>query len=412
MTGRNAPPDPSFVPAIIILVGCIVIATIIMFFIPGDETATTIGSSVITVNVPNPPVPVAGENGINLAYELELSQFDQKTLSLERVEVIDPLTGKNIYTLESDLLQYLYHPASNPPPTTDELMNGTNKLIKPRVSLWIVLSPGSVPDRLIHRLRFNTTTIYSGEISVRKDRIPVTIGPPVRGGNWVAMETTSPSNHHFRSQITLGGITRVPQRYAQDWNGVDPVTWSIASGNVSLPMNFQGYGKEILSVANGTVIDVMDGVPDNELNFNVPPFNVSTLAGNYAIIDIGDGKYACYGHLIPGSLRVKAGDPVTEGQVIGLMGSSGNSDFPHLHFQVSDTPSLLSADGYPHVYRSFDVVARWNITAMVMQAATDTDFKATDIVGRFNTTVEVLPVPVKRENCLPENYAIVRFPVT
>ena len=412
MTGGDALPASSFVPAIVLLMACIVIAALIIFVVPGIITATKTESPVITVTVPNPPVPVAGEEGIHLAYELEISPFDEKTLSLERVEVIDPSTGENIYTLEKDLLQYLYHPASEPPPTAGELMNGTNKLLKPRISLWIVVDPGSVPDRLVHRIRFNTTTIYSGETTVMKDRTPVIIGPPMRGGNWIAMETTSPFTHHFRSQITLGGVTRVPQRYAQDWDGVDPVTGSITSGNISLPQNYQGYGKEVLAVANGTIEDRMDGVPDNEQNFDVPPFNVSTAAGNYVIIDIGNGKYACYGHLIPGSLRVKTGDHVTEGQVLGLMGSSGNSDLPHLHFQVSDSPSFLSAEGYPHVYRSFDVVARWNITAMVIQAATDADYKPTDMWSRFNTTVETLPAPVHRENCLPEDYAIVRFPIT
>lgn len=410
MPGEEVPQYPSFLPAVLILVVCVVTAVVMMFIVPGPLPATKTEASVITVTIANPPVPVAGEDGINLAYELELSQFDPATLTLERVDVIDPVTGKTIFTLDNDLLQYLYYPSSVPPPTTGELMNGTNKLIKPRISVWFVVGPGSVPDRLVHRLHFNTTTLDSGEIAIRKDRTPVIIGSPMRGGNWVAMETTSPFTHHFRSQITLGGITRVPQRYAQDWDGVDPVSGNIASGNITIAKNFEGYGKEILAVANGSVVDSREGIPDNDLNFNVPPFTISALAGNSVIIDIGDGKYACYAHLSPGSLRVKTGDHVTEGQVLGLMGSSGNSDFPHLHFQVSDSPSFLAAEGYPHVYRSFDVVARWNITAMVLQSAADPDFKPTDMWGRFNTTIEDLPVPVHRENCLPEDYAIVRFP--
>lgn len=58
-------------------------------------------------------------------------------------------------------------------------------------------------------------------------------------------------------------------------------------------------------------------------------------------------------HLQPGSLLVKAGDRVKRGQVLGLVGSSGNSDVPHLHFHISDRASFLGADGLPFVIESF-----------------------------------------------------------
>ena len=57
-----------------------------------------------------------------------------------------------------------------------------------------------------------------------------------------------------------------------------------------------------------------------------------TLAVNFVIVDIGNRKYACYAHIVNGSVRVKAGDTVREGQVLGLMGNSGNSDLLHLHY--------------------------------------------------------------------------------
>jgi murein DD-endopeptidase MepM/ murein hydrolase activator NlpD len=56
----------------------------------------------------------------------------------------------------------------------------------------------------------------------------------------------------------------------------------------------------------------------------------------------------------PGSLRVKAGDKVVTGQVIGLLGNSANTDAPHLHFHVMEGPSPLLSNGLPYVFSSFE----------------------------------------------------------
>jgi murein DD-endopeptidase MepM/ murein hydrolase activator NlpD len=55
----------------------------------------------------------------------------------------------------------------------------------------------------------------------------------------------------------------------------------------------------------------------------------------------------------PGSVRVKVGDKVKTGQVLGLLGNSGNTDGPHLHFHVMDGPSPLVSNGLPFVFESF-----------------------------------------------------------
>ena len=65
-----------------------------------------------------------------------------------------------------------------------------------------------------------------------------------------------------------------------------------------------------------------------------------TLYGNYVIIQHTDGNYTLYGHLYQNSITVVAGDSVRQGQVIGKMGSSGQSTGPHLHFEVRTCPSF------------------------------------------------------------------------
>jgi murein DD-endopeptidase MepM/ murein hydrolase activator NlpD len=56
-------------------------------------------------------------------------------------------------------------------------------------------------------------------------------------------------------------------------------------------------------------------------------------------------------------LRVKAGDKVRRGQVLGLVGNSGNSTEPHLHFQVSNGASPLGSEGVPYVLDAFELLS-------------------------------------------------------
>jgi murein DD-endopeptidase MepM/ murein hydrolase activator NlpD len=54
--------------------------------------------------------------------------------------------------------------------------------------------------------------------------------------------------------------------------------------------------------------------------------------------------------MVPGSVRVRKGQEVRRGQVIGLLGNSGNTSTPHLHFQVSDRPGFAPVDSLPYVF--------------------------------------------------------------
>jgi len=384
---------------------------------PAAVQQTQPAAPVLNVTVPFPPIPVASQNGINLAYELELVPADGKAPVLDKVEVLDPATGKILYTADGDLLAALYHPANVPPPTVSELWNGTGKLSLPRVSLWFVVSPGTVPDRLSHRLTLNRTAaglsplvITGGEVAVKKDLAPVVVGSPMQGPGWMVMETTSPLTHHFRAQISLNKVTRVPQRYAQDWVYLDPVSGQAAAGNATLARNYYGFGKEILAVANGKVVDAGDGLPDAETIYSPLGTTIATAAGNYVILDLGNKKYACYAHMVNGSVRVKTGDIVKEGQVLGLMGNSGNSDIPHLHFQVvTDIPSFLGAEGYPHVYRSFNVTGEVNET-LGAQRMSSPGYSLNQLWTEFGNFVTSFPQVVPQENRLMQNNVIVRFP--
>jgi hypothetical protein len=384
---------------------------------PAAEQHTALAVPPLNISVPFPPIPVSSQNGINLAYELELVPAKGYVPVVEKVEVLNPATGKILYTADGELLSALYQPASVPPPTASELRNGTGKLSLPRIPLWFVVSPDAVPDRLSHRLTLNRTasglppvTITGGEVAVKKDLLPVVVSSPVHGPGWMVMETTSPLTHHFRAQITMNGVTRVPQRYAQDWVYLDPVSGQAAAGNATLARNYYGFGKEIFAVANGTVVDASDGLADFETIYSAAGTPLANAAGNYVIIDLGNKKYACYAHMVNGSVRVKKGDIVKEGQMIGLNGNSGNSDIPHLHFQVvTDIPSFLGTEGYPHVYRSFNVTGEVNETRGAERMSSP-DYSIKQLWTEFGDFVTYFRQAVPQENRLMQNNVVVRFP--
>jgi murein DD-endopeptidase MepM/ murein hydrolase activator NlpD len=70
----------------------------------------------------------------------------------------------------------------------------------------------------------------------------------------------------------------------------------------------------------------------------------------------GHGRFAFYGHLRPGSIRVRPGDRVRRGQVIGAVGFSGSAGGPQLHFHVGDAASSLGGEGLPFELEAFQLL--------------------------------------------------------
>ena len=77
---------------------------------------------------------------------------------------------------------------------------------------------------------------------------------------------------------------------------------------------------------------------------------MQSAGGNHVVVDMGEGRYAFYAHMQPGSLRVERGDRVEPGDVLGLLGNTGNTDGAHLHFHIMDSPSPLQSNGLPFTF--------------------------------------------------------------
>jgi murein DD-endopeptidase MepM/ murein hydrolase activator NlpD len=103
-------------------------------------------------------------------------------------------------------------------------------------------------------------------------------------------------------------------------------------------------------------------------------------------------RFAVYAHLQPGSIKVQAGDTVKLGQVIGLVGDSGNSVAPHLHFQVTDGPSSLSSNGLPYQITSFAITGKTPGTEAFDEAESKGTPLAVTHISPPETVKEALPL--------------------
>lgn len=93
-------------------------------------------------------------------------------------------------------------------------------------------------------------------------------------------------------------------------------------------------GIPVLAAAPGTVRATRDGMDDVSVNEIGLDALGDRFAGNSVVISHGAGVETQYSHLRKGSVRVRSGQRVRAGDVLGLVGLSGRTEFPHLEFSV------------------------------------------------------------------------------
>jgi murein DD-endopeptidase MepM/ murein hydrolase activator NlpD len=159
---------------------------------------------------------------------------------------------------------------------------------------------------------------------------------------------------HRRALQAINGALRLGQRFAIDFSARLDADGRTHTGNPDQNTSYLNYGQPVLAVGAGTVVEAVDGLPDQIPN-HPKPLPTADLDGNHVILSLGQGIFAGYAHLRPGSVRVRPGQRVRAGQILGELGNSGASSGPHLHFQLMNGPSLLDADGLPFVLRQFNL---------------------------------------------------------
>jgi murein DD-endopeptidase len=322
-------------------------------------------SPPVEMRVPKAPTVAPAHGGASLAYELHLTNWFAQPFSVQRVEVVSGSEGHVLSTLaDSALARALGRPGTTPSGVGDRARIGGG--MRAVVWLWVPVSLQTPPSTVRHRVTVQEasgsdsgrTHVFEGA-NIAVDRDIVTIGPPLRGGAWLTANGPGNESGHRRALIPIGGMPVIAQRFAIDYVRVDTAGRTV-NGDRANNANFYAQNADAIAVADGIVVATKDSIPENVpgISSRAVPITLETVGGNFVILDIGGGRYAFYAHLRPGSLRVRTGDRVRRGQLLGLVGNSGNSTEPHLHFHVADANSPLGSEGIPYVHESFEVLGR------------------------------------------------------
>ncbi|MFS4489568.1 M23 family metallopeptidase [Dietzia kunjamensis] len=387
--------------------------------VPDAFTALTI------IPIGNPPLPFKGTDGkYHVAYDLQLTNATKVPASVDKIDVVDGADPSKV--IASFSAAELVDP--------DCVFGDCNRLrdlpagyvdtaqIPPQESRVVFIdftldSLDQAPDAVLHHLYgtgaaspafgepgpidyLTTPVVFSTRT------VPVT-APPVQGENWVALNgCCEPGFPHRSSVMSVNGKLNNSQRFAIDWKRTND-EGEFYTGDRNHNESYVDYGAEILAVADATVVSVLDGMDANAPGV-LPASNpelaskltVENVDGNHVVLDLGDGVFAMYAHMISGSVTVKPGDTVTEGQVLGKLGNTGNANASHLHFQLMDGPSLLEADSLPYELKGFDYAGQ----VPPQRIADADDF----LSGTFVDEASLSPEP--RMNELPLNLAVGDFP--
>jgi hypothetical protein len=358
--------------------------------------------SPLLLAVHDAPVPFMGSDGrIHLVYELWMTNSSSGDMSVEKVDVMGD--GNVLQSLDTASIAARLQPIGQRQ-ATGTLTKSTQALL----FLNVVLPPGSrTPKALSHRVTIHVDAAPPGHQDMSEDggatsvdnQTVVVIGPPLRGQRYISADSCCDATRHTRAALAVNGRVWMAQRFAVDWEQLDAGSRIYAGPREKL-QSYAIFGQSVLAVADATVASVVDGLPEQipgQFPSNIP---LDQADGNSVILDLGNGRFALYAHMQPGSIRVKAGDHVKLGQVIGLVGDSGNSVAPHLHFQVMQGPTSLSSNGLPYEINRFEITGKTPGT------------EAFDEAESKGTPVAVTPVspPQKVKNAMPLDQLIVAFP--
>jgi len=213
-------------------------------------------------------------------------------------------------------------------------------------------------DTLRVRVRGNVdghATEFAGSIPIKSEFAKNKYIFPFRGVWYVGWGASFHTGHRWA----------VPEEFALDIAklGGDGLTHK---GDGTRFDDYYAYGADVLAAADGCVTSATNDQQEDPSAMQRPnetqeayfarlqneqgerlAKGQTAITGNFVMIDHGNNEYSLYAHLQPGSVRVHVGDQVKAGDVIGKLGSSGNSTEPHLHFHFCDKPDPLMCAGIP-----------------------------------------------------------------
>jgi murein DD-endopeptidase MepM/ murein hydrolase activator NlpD len=196
---------------------------------------------------------------------------------------------------------------------------------------------------------------FTGSIPIKSEFAQNDYIFPLRGVCYVGYGASFHTGHRWA----------IPEEFALDIAKVGESGLS-HKGDGTRFDDYYAYGADVLAAADGRVTSVANDQQEDPSAMQRPnetqeayfarlqkeqgerlAKGLTAITGNYVMIDHGKNEYSLYAHLHPGSGGIRVGDQVKAGDVIGKLGSSGNSTEPHLHFHVCDKPDPLMCAGIP-----------------------------------------------------------------
>ena len=322
----------------------------------------------VEVTVPASPIPAYLGGKRALVYELHITNLGAGALRLMAIDVYRAGGGRGARPGAPAVASYrdtaLAHVLAAPAMRDSVSPARLEPEQRTGAFLWLTFpDTGSLPSALRHRLTFeildSADVRRDGGTESVLDSILVKVSAvatpllqaPLRGGVWLAAGPANGSDHR-RSITAIGGRAYLAQRFAIDWQKLGP-NENTYHGDGHHNADYWSYGEPIISVAAGEVVAALDTVHENTPHEPLPRMPFANLAGNFVTVRIAGNRYVTYAHLRLGSVRVRVHDHVAAGQLLGLLGNSGQATAPHLHFQVTDGPSVLGAGGVPFRLTTF-----------------------------------------------------------
>lgn len=361
---------------------------------------TDLPIEVVAANVAFLPKLFRAENTVKFKYELNISNNYRVPFILKKVEIFN-LEDDSVPLAQFDS-DYIDENFERPGFRDEDDVKLVSANQFGVLHLDITFNnKQKIPEKIYHKLYFERQN-KKGEINTYPMEVAIitvpsitdnTLGFPFKQkGKWLYE-----ADGHKGAQFITEGKSTYPQRFAIDWTFVNE-DGSFAKNDISKNKNWKTYGIELIAVANGTVVGVKDGIKENvplseEMAVDI---TLETITGNYVILDIGNETYALYGHLIPGSLIVKVGETVEKGQVLGLLGNSGNSDAAHLHFQLeTKSNAFFKGEGLPYQLEKFTQLDYYDSAEEVLE-----------LLKNNQVPIDSLN-PIKKFNQLPVGYGLI-----
>ena len=322
----------------------------------------------VSMHVPVPPPLVVTDGMPRLLYELHIENRGADPVTLSGIEVRPDAPPVTLTIDGEPLIRALDVPANRAAPLL--VPAGGRRVAYLDIGVTYDRRGMPIPPRRVrHRVR---VTVAGGAVDIVDDgdgigvdpRVPVVLGPPLAGGPWVAVHHPEWERGHRRVFYTVDGRARLPGRFTIDWVKVDDAGRT-TRGDADIVTDSLGYGADVLAVADATAAAARDTIPEVARISERRKHPQDEAAGNFVSLDLGNGRFAVYEHLKPGSVRVQPGQRVRRGDVIAQLGFTGDSTGPHLHLHVGDAASPLGAEGLPFVFERFGVLGRYpDIAAM------------------------------------------------